>query len=152
RARAGAAEAVRRAVPAMKKGRRALLAMAVYVAVLAACVQLRWAPREEERGLRAARVEALQKEVRALEVVLEKRPEFRQQVQQLDSKFDAIDQILPEQPRLDTLEARLSAHGATRGVEIVRLVPGRTVAKDSYSEVPFELQVRGPRAAVLAFV
>src|SRR5262245_2267081 len=90
-----------------------------------------------------ARLEQLQKEIRALEVTAAKLQEFQREVQLLEAKLETLKRILPPEKEMPDLMRRVQYLCAQSSLQIKRFTPGAVATKDFYQEVPINIDVEG---------
>ena len=97
---------------------------------------------DEEKAKRA-RLEQLQKDIRALEVTANKLQEFQREVQLLEAKLETLKRILPPERETPDLMRRVQYLAAQSNLVIRRFTPATPVNKDFYQEVPINVDVEG---------
>ncbi|HXB57572.1 MAG TPA: type 4a pilus biogenesis protein PilO [Vicinamibacteria bacterium] len=97
---------------------------------------------DEEKAKRA-RLEQLQKDIRALEVTANKLQEFQREVQLLEAKLETLKRILPPERETPDLMRRVQYLAAQSNLVIRRFTPATPVTKDFYQEVPINVDVEG---------
>ena len=100
-------------------------------------------PAMEERDTKAARLETLNKEIRALEVTANKLQEFQREVALLEAKLETLKRILPPAKETPDLMRKVQALAAQSNLTIKTFTPGATVNKDFYQEWPINMAVTG---------
>src|SRR5262245_11941052 len=90
-----------------------------------------------------ARLETLQKEIRALEVTAAKLQEFQREVQLLEAKLETLKRILPPEKEMPDLMRRVQYLCAQSSLQIRKFTPGAVVTKEFYQEVPINIDVEG---------
>ena len=90
-----------------------------------------------------ARLEQLQKEIRALEVTAAKLQEFQREVQLLEAKLETLKRILPPEKEMPDLMRRVQYLCSQSNLIIRKFTPGPVATKDFYQEVPINLDVEG---------
>ena len=93
-----------------------------------------WDPAVTERDEKAAKLEALNKEIRALEVTAQKLGEFQREVALLEKKLETLKSILPPAKETPDLMRKVQALAAQSNLTINNFTPGATVNKDFYQE------------------
>jgi type IV pilus assembly protein PilO len=83
-----------------------------------------------------ARLQQLQKEIRALEVTAAK-------VQLLEAKLETLKRILPPEKEMPDLMRRVQYLCAQSNLVIRRFTPGAVATKEFYQEVPINIDVEG---------
>jgi type IV pilus assembly protein PilO len=102
-----------------------------------------YSPAVEERDTKAARLESLQKEIRALEVTANKLQEFQREVQLLEAKLETLKRILPPAKETPDLMRKVQALAAQSNLAIKTFTPQAVVNKDFYQEWPIKVDVQG---------
>jgi type IV pilus assembly protein PilO len=102
-----------------------------------------YSPAMEERDTKAARLETLQKEIRALEVTANKLQEFQREVALLEAKLETLKRILPPAKETPDLMRKVQSLAAQSNLAIKTFTPGATVNKDFYQEWPINMVVSG---------
>jgi type IV pilus assembly protein PilO len=97
---------------------------------------------KEEQTKRAKR-EALQKEIRALEVTANKLQEFQREVQLLEAKLDTLKRILPPEKETPDVMRRVQALAAQSFLTISKFTPAPIKQQEFYQEVPINVDVSG---------
>jgi type IV pilus assembly protein PilO len=102
-----------------------------------------YSPAVEERDTKAAKLETLQKEIRALEVTANKLQEFQREVQLLEAKLETLKRILPPAKETPDLMRKVQALAAQSNLQIKTFTPSPVVNKDFYQEWPIKVEVVG---------
>jgi type IV pilus assembly protein PilO len=102
-----------------------------------------WSPTTEERDQKAAKLEALQKEIRALEVTAQKLGDFQREVALLERKLETLKSILPPAKETPDLMRKVQALAAQSNLTINNFTPGATVNKEFYQEWPIAMGLVG---------
>jgi len=102
-----------------------------------------YSPAVEERDTKAARLETLQKEIRALEVTANKLQEFQREVQLLEAKLETLKRILPQSKETPDLMRKVQALASQSNLGIKVFTPQAVVNKDFYQEWPIKVDVQG---------
>ena len=102
-----------------------------------------YSPAVEERDKKAAQLESLQKEIRALEVTANKLQEFQREVQLLEAKLETLKRILPPAKETPDLMRKVQALAAQSNLLIKTFTPQAVVNKDFYQEWPIKVEVQG---------
>jgi type IV pilus assembly protein PilO len=97
----------------------------------------------DEEKTKRARLEQLQKDIRALEVTANKLQEFQREVQLLEAKLETLKRILPPERETPDLMRRVQYLAAQSNLVIRRFTPATPVNKDFYQEVPINVDVEG---------
>jgi type IV pilus assembly protein PilO len=90
-----------------------------------------------------ARLETLQKEIRALEVTAAKLQEFQREVQLLEAKLETLKRILPPEKEMPDLMRRVQYLCSQSSLQIRKFTPGTVATKEFYQEVPINIDVEG---------
>ena len=102
-----------------------------------------WSPATDERDEKSARLETLNKEIRALEVTAAKLGEFQREVALLEKKLETLKSILPPAKETPALMRQVQALAAQSNLTINNFTPGATVNKDFYQEWPITMGMAG---------
>lgn len=102
-----------------------------------------WSAADEEHQRKAAQLEGLQKEIRALEVTASKLDEFKREVQQLEARLETLKRILPPEKETPDLMKKVQYLASQSNLQIKRFNPAATVKKEFYEEWPINLDVEG---------
>jgi type IV pilus assembly protein PilO len=97
----------------------------------------------KEEAKKKAQREALQKEIRALEVTANKLQEFQREVQLLEAKLDTLKRILPPERETPDLMRRVQALAAQSFLTVKKSTPANPVQKEFYQEVPINMDLTG---------
>ena len=97
----------------------------------------------KEEARKKAQREALQKEIRALEVTANKLQEFQREVQLLEAKLDTLKRILPPERETPDLMRRVQALAAQSFLTVKKFTPTHPVQKEFYQEVPISMDLTG---------
>ena len=97
----------------------------------------------KEEATKKAKREALQKDIRNLEVIANKLQEFQREVQLLEAKLDTLKRILPPDKETPDVMRRVQALAAQSFLSVKKFTPAAVVQKDFYQEVPHTLQLTG---------
>jgi type IV pilus assembly protein PilO len=97
----------------------------------------------KEESTKKAKREALQKEIRALEVTANKLQEFQREVQLLEAKLETLKRILPPERETPDLMRRVQALAGQSFLTIRKFNPATVVQKDFYQEVPINVELTG---------
>ena len=96
-------------------------------------------------------LDAKQRENAELESYRPKLADMDRQVASLKQQLDIEQHIVPDQKEVDGFMKMLDAEALKAGIEIRRYTAMPVVAKEFYSEVPFELELDGPYYSMLSF-
>src|SRR5437867_4640951 len=102
-----------------------------------------WTDAVTERDEKTAKLEALNKEIRALEVTAQKLGEFQREVALLEKKLETLKSILPPAKETPDLMRKVQALAAQSNLTINNFTPGATVNRDFYQEWPINMAVDG---------
>jgi type IV pilus assembly protein PilO len=131
-----------------------LVAAAIAVVLVLAGLYVPFSPVAQEKDqVEAAITERTQlnQEVTQLQVYKQRYGELRQQMDALNKQLDTLKTIVPEDKQTDDFIRLLQGAATASNVEIRRLTAKAIVPRDSYFEMPFELQADGPYFNVLDF-
>lgn len=102
-----------------------------------------WSDATIERDDKTAKLEALNKEIRALEVTAQKLGEFQREVALLEKKLETLKSILPPAKETPDLMRKVQALAAQSNLSINNFTPGATVSKEFYQEWPIAMGLVG---------
>jgi type IV pilus assembly protein PilO len=102
-----------------------------------------WSDATIERDDKTAKLEALNKEIRALEVTAQKLGEFQREVALLEKKLETLKSILPPAKETPDLMRKVQALAAQSNLTINNFTPGATVSKEFYQEWPIAMGLVG---------
>ena len=102
-----------------------------------------WSDATIERDDKTAKLEALNKEIRALEVTAQKLGEFQREVALLEKKLETLKTILPPAKETPDLMRKVQALAAQSNLTINNFTPGATVNKEFYQEWPISMGLVG---------
>ena len=104
---------------------------------------LYWSDASTERDTKVARVETLEKEIRALEVTANKLQEFQREVQILEAKLETLKRILPPAKEIPDLMRKMQSLASQSNLQIKTFTPTAMINKDFYQEQPINIAVAG---------
>ena len=119
------------------------VSLAVAVVIGGAFWYLYWTDASAQRDEKATKLEALNKEIRALEVTAQKLQEFQREVALLEKKLETLKSILPPAKETPDLMRKVQALAAQSNLTINNFTPGATVNKEFYQEWPIAMGVLG---------
>jgi len=102
-----------------------------------------YADKVKEENTKKAKREALQKEIRALEVTANKLQEFQREVQLLEAKLETLKRILPPERETPDLMRRVQALAGQSFLTIRKFNPATVTQKEFYQEVPINVELSG---------
>ena len=97
----------------------------------------------EREKAKTAELEALKKDIRALEVTANKLQEFQREVQLLEAKLETLKRILPPEKETPDLMRRVQYLAAQSSLSIKIFTPTAVTNKEFYQEVPINVSVEG---------
>lgn len=97
----------------------------------------------EREKTKQAELEALKKDIRALEVTANKLQEFQREVQLLEAKLETLKRILPPEKETPDLMRRVQYLAAQSSLAIKVFTPIAVSNKEFYQEVPINVSVEG---------
>jgi type IV pilus assembly protein PilO len=100
-------------------------------------------PAMEEEKQKTARLESLQREIRALEVTANKLAEFQREVALLEAKLETLKRILPPEKETPDLMRKVQSLASQSSLLIKTFTPGQTINKEFYQEWPINMSVEG---------
>jgi len=117
---------------------------AVLAAIICGAFWYFWySPALEEESRKTAQLEALQREIRALEVTANKLQEFQREVQLLEAQLETLKRILPPEKETPDLMRRVQSLASQSRLNIKTFTPAAEVMRDFYKEVPINVDVEG---------
>ncbi|HEY5908507.1 MAG TPA: type 4a pilus biogenesis protein PilO [Vicinamibacteria bacterium] len=102
-----------------------------------------WSDAMKEEATKKAKREALQKEIRALEVTANKLQEFQREVQLLEAKLETLKRILPPERETPDLMRRVQSLASQSFLTVKKFQPTTPVQKEFYQEVPINMDLTG---------
>lgn len=131
-----------------------LVAAAIAVVLVLVGIYLPFSPVAQERDQvdkAVAERTQLNLEVQQLQVYKQRYGELKQQMDALNKQLDTLKTIVPEEKETDDFIRLLQGAATASNVELRRLTAKAIVPKDSYFEMPFEVQADGPYFNILDF-
>ncbi len=131
-----------------------LVAAAIAVVLVLVGIYLPFSPVAQEKDQvdkAVAERTQLNLEVQQLQVYKQRYGELRQQMDALNKQLDTLRTIVPEEKETDEFIRLLEGAATASNVQIRRLTAKAIVTRDSYYEMPFELQADGPYFNILDF-
>ncbi|HUL16118.1 MAG TPA: type 4a pilus biogenesis protein PilO [Terriglobales bacterium] len=131
-----------------------LVAAAIAVVLVLAGLYVPFSPVAQEKDQvekAIAERTQLNQEVTQLQVYKQRYGELRQQMDALNKQLDTLKTIVPEDKEADDFIRLLQGAATASNVEIRRLTAKAIVGRDSYFEMPFEVQADGPYFNILDF-
>lgn len=102
-----------------------------------------WSDAMKEETAKKAKREALQKEIRALEVTANKLQEFQREVQLLEAKLETLKRVLPPERETPDLIRRVQSLASQSFLTVRKFQPTTPVQKEFYQEVPINVELAG---------
>lgn len=112
-------------------------------AILGLAWYLKLDPMTQEKDKKTAERDALEQDIRKLEVTASKLGEFQREVALLEAKLETLKRILPPQKETPDLMRKIQALGAQSALVIKKFTPKSTVNKEFYQEWPIDVDVWG---------
>ena len=131
-----------------------LVAAAIAVVLVLVGIYLPFSPVAQEKDQvekAVAERTQLNLDVQQLLVYKQRYGELKQQMDALNKQLDTLKTIVPEEKETDDFIRLLQGAAAASNVELRRLTAKAIVPKDSYFEMPFEVQADGPYFNILDF-
>jgi type IV pilus assembly protein PilO len=97
----------------------------------------------EQEKKEQARLEDLQKQIRALEATANKLPEFQREVQALEARLEVLKRILPPEKEMPDLMRRVQYLAAQSSLRVPKFNPATPMQRDFYQEVPISVDFEG---------
>ena len=131
---------------------RKILYLGLLIALIfGAYVYLRYLPNQEELRKKRAEMEALENQVRQLQIVEANMKQFREEAERLRKELNLAVTQLPTSKEIPTLLSNISKLGKDSGLEFLLFKPAAEVNRDFYAEIPVEIRVRGTYHNVALF-
>lgn len=124
-------------------------------AVLLPCVAfflLVYSPKNEEINTLTTQKSVLEKEFQKLEKAAREIDKHRAEMRDIEEKFKAASQLLPDQKEIPSLLTAISAQGAAAGLEFLSFKPLLEKPQQFYAEIPVDIVVYGPYHNVGVFL
>jgi len=123
----------------------AQMAVAVVVALLIAVGfwYFKLNPMFEEEGQKRTTLDALQRDIRALEVTANKLPEFQREVDRLEKTLETLKRILPPEKEIPDLMRKIQYLAAQSNLAVKKFDPSTPVGRDFYQEIPINIALEG---------
>ena len=131
-----------------------LVAAAIAVVLVLVGIYLPFSPVAQEKDQvdkAVAERTQLNLEVQQLQVYKQRYGELKQQMDALNKQLDTLKTIVPEEKETDDFIRLLQGAATASNVELRRLTAKAIVPKDSYFEMPFDVQADGPYFNILDF-
>ncbi len=101
-------------------------------------------PMQDEMRQRQRKLDALQTDIRKSQAIAQRLPQFRAEVADLETRLDALKNVLPEEKDMGDLLRRLQTLAVQSNLTIRGFKPSPTpVVKQLHAEVPITLQLDG---------
>ncbi|MGA7685517.1 MAG: type 4a pilus biogenesis protein PilO [Terriglobales bacterium] len=97
------------------------------------------------------KLEAKERENRELEAYRPKLADIERQLTSLKQQLEIERRIVPDEKEVDNFMRMVSGEARKAGVEVRRYTARPYVAKEFYTEVPFEVEFDGPYYSMLGF-
>ncbi len=97
------------------------------------------------------KLQAKQRENKELEAYRPKLADIERQLASLKQQLEIEQRIVPDEKEVDNFMRLVSGEARKAGVEVRRYTSRPYVAKDFYTEVPFEVELDGPYYSMLGF-
>ncbi|CUH94094.1 hypothetical protein P22_0156 [Propionispora sp. 2/2-37] len=110
-----------------------------------------WPQREFMKEL-SRTLEQKEQDIKALEEYAFSHPNMKQYLGEMEQEMERLNTLLPDDVGLGKLLEQIEQTGRNAGVQITGVRPGAMVNRNGYYEMPLEIIIRGPSAAVLGFV
>jgi type IV pilus assembly protein PilO len=124
-------------------GRSLVYALLLFIAILGGYYFFSYSSSAEEIAAKTSTRDSLSRSVQGLRVTAAKLPEFTREVSVLESKLEALKQILPPQKETADLMRKVQSIAAQANLGIRKFTPAATVSKDFYQEWPINMEVDG---------
>src|SRR6202142_624104 len=108
-------------------------------------------PQREENAVAQTKLQAKLRENAELEAYRPKLAEIERQLASLKQQLEIERRIVPDEKEVDGFMKMMDAEALKSGVELRRYTAKPTVAKDFYTELPFEMELDGPYYSMLNF-
>lgn len=87
---------------------------------------------------------ALQKEVKEAKTVAADLPRHQAEMMAVQERFNEVSKVLPKEKEIPRLLTDISDLGRATGLEFLTFKPQPDVPKNYFSEIPVQIQLRGP--------
>jgi type IV pilus assembly protein PilO len=94
-------------------------------------------------AIRQTRLTALKADVAKGVAAAKQLPQFQGQVDELESRLENLQQILPEEKDVADILRRIQSLATKSNLAIQRFQPGKVVQQKLYAEIPYKLQAEG---------
>ena len=130
-----------------------LLGVLVLVAVLATggLYYTVYKSQSDQNAAAQVKLQAKRRENAELEAYRPKLADIERQLASLKQQLEIVRRIVPDEKEVDNFMRMLSAKANKSGVWIRRYTAKPYVAKEFYTEVPFEIEFDGPYYSLLGF-
>jgi len=105
----------------------------------------------EANHIASAALQAKQRENALLRPYRDKEKELEQKIAALQQQLEILKKIVPDEKEADQFMHIMQATANSSGVEIRRYTSRPAVAREFYTEAPFEIDIDGPYYSVLNF-
>ncbi len=123
----------------------------IIVLIFGLYVYLRYLPNQEELRKKKMEMEALENQVRQLQIVEANMKQFREEAEKLRKELNVAITQLPTSKEIPALLSNISRLGKDSGLEFLLFKPAAEVNREFYSEIPVEIRVRGTYHNVALF-
>jgi type IV pilus assembly protein PilO len=105
----------------------------------------------DDNATAQTKLEAKERENRELEAYRPKLADIERQLASLKQQLEIERRIVPDEKEVDNFMRMVSGEARKAGVEVRRYTARPYVAKEFYTEVPFEVEFDGPYYSMLGF-
>jgi type IV pilus assembly protein PilO len=105
----------------------------------------------DDNATAQTKLEAKERENRELEAYRPKLADIERQLASLKQQLEIERRIVPDEKEVDNFMRMVSGEARKAGVEVRRYTSRPYVAKEFYTEVPFEVEFDGPYYSMLGF-
>lgn len=130
---------------------RLLLYIGVAVLIVLLYAFLFYLPRSSQITQNRERIQSLEQEKTKLQTFITEREKTKQEIEEVEGRFNQARTQLPEQKEIPELLKQVSNLGRDSGLEVVLFRQKAEVLQDLYAEVPVEMSVRGNYHQVALF-
>jgi len=104
---------------------------------------LYWQGADQEQMTKQAKLDALKKDIQALEVTAARLDDFKREVAQLEAKLETLKRVLPATKETPDLMKKVQYLATQSNLLVKTFTPSATVKKDFYEEWPINISVEG---------
>lgn len=121
-----------------------IIGIVLIVAPVLAYVFMSYMPNSEKIVVLGQNKVKLEKEIQSAKATAANLDRHKAEMENLKQIFEQLTTLLPGKKEIPNLLRSISDLGKGAGLEFVSFSPGGEVAKDFYSEIPININVKGP--------